>query len=369
MKVAPHTSVLDDAEIGSYEAYRLGHHLHMIGAWAEAIERLDESGAPVPWKWDFPLTVFRDAPDLPPADLIMEIHDALLDLALMKAVDPGVLIEMHRTLDELLESSVELAVYVQNKNGDLCLGGYDNVIYDLSVLDRLATHVLVAPGDSLRKWHELGKLVGRSLYVLALENQAEEISHAMSALIEFAEPMLPEGSLDEVVGVYDRKTDERGLIDRAGRLIQALEKVHLFVLKYLEAPVAVEPYLVFDDRGRRLIVFDVEIPFEELPPEAAGGLQLLRVLVQYASKPVAPDKLISESALSCHVPQLPAYISRLRNALRKRMKQSSRLTIEHPEALKNCFIVANRSACSRSGGKYPFYQLSFNASRVRYIAP
>jgi hypothetical protein len=283
---------------------------------------------------------------------------------------------MYRICDDLIETSTELVRAFKRRNNDGIAKSYRSIQYFQAHVDEVGDELFVGQGESLQDWYHLGVLLGKSLRLEAHDYQRDAIPQVMTQFIDLGRKLLPENALDEVLRLYDPESRYIGTPKRdepAGKLIMAILKLDKCIYQYLQKPVSAKHYLVFDDKNRTVTFFGIEISFDDFPAKAKGGLKVLRVLAQHPGEPLSASQLIEASDLAVEPNQLVAYISRLRQVLKKKIGENEdRWPIElrrESRKTKFCFILPNRTARKRAAGKDPVYELALPPDRVKYIAP
>jgi hypothetical protein len=365
-----------EAVKGSREAYRVGLSLQMFYGWAHSVEVRKDSTISLPKYREFPFTAMGNPTNASLKDrFISRTLNALRRLALMHAVDPVALVEMHRICASLEREFAELLQSFKRKDRRgvrRCLRG---VRYNRNFSGEVGDRLFVGCGEQLLGWYRLGALLAKIRCRLVLGDTQRTIPRVMTDFIELGRELLPDAILGAVVSLYDPRARYIGISNReepGGKLLLAILKLDKSIYKYLTEPDSAEPYIVFDDKNRSVTYFRTAISFDDLPVQATGGLNFFRVFVQRPGIPMSATQLIKESDSVVEANQVTVYLSRFRKALKEKIAQKNKHLIHSMSDSKEaeyCFILPDRKARAQDISKDTYYKLELPPDRVKYIAP
>lgn len=357
---------------GGSEAYRLGISMQRFRGWVDSVKWFADNSPPPLENWPFPFMSF-DNPTNPSSKdrYIDRVAYSVRRLARSRAADPLLVFEMHRLCEDVTKRSNALKLEFKRLNH----GGIAKL--DRSIrsfyaqLNTVGDELFVGQGKPLRDWYHLGTVLGKVLYLYVLDSNRDTIPHVMTEFFVLGRRLLPENALEEVIRLYDPNARHIGVTSKeepAGKLITAILKLDKWINRYLANPVSAKPFCVFDDKDKTFTYFGTNISFDDLP---AGGLALVRVLVQYPSKPLTAEQIVASTELCVKAPQVPQYLSRFRAALQKLIGERQDHPIEYMPDSKEAmsfFIVADRKERNRDASNETYYKLALPPDRVKYIA-
>jgi hypothetical protein len=360
-------------------AYLLGRNVWFIQGWLNAVQSI-ALVRERPWEWQPPRTLFGSSFDEPPDDQVEQINEALTTLVYAKAVDAATLVELHRAMDGAAEKCAAVAEFAHDDlRGDLC-ELYESAAYDLTRASDLQKKLLVDQNGSTEQWRQFGELLGQSVYFLADYFEPTDFQSAFACIIRLGRQLLSPESFDEFDQFFRShvaETTRHTQKEINDKLISLIVKIDELALQSLQAMVPVFPYVVLD-YSRELVVFlESEIAFDAFKKNnAAGGIDLLKVLMKTPGKFLSATHLIEECERSIDPLQLYPYISRFRRVIRRTKDR-------WPDEFKygdnqrrawSAFIISKRKSKrkvsdieSNSDSVGPAYKLDLPATRIRLI--
>lgn len=195
-------------------------------------------------------------------------------------------------------------------------------------------------------------------------------------MIILARDVLPSDEVMKLVRVRD-KIPARGALtslseirDINRQLICSLQELDRWILANFSTGFSREPYIVLDDRRRTVTYLGVEISFDDFSEgNALGGLKVLRILVQHPGQWLSTRDLLNQSKISSDLPQITAYLSRLRNVLRRyeeRWWNAVQNSVEYSKSRQG-FIIPDRGR-RPDVGEGAWYKLDLPSFRVRFVS-
>ena len=352
-----------------WAAYVVGRHPQAIRAWQTIVWRIAVADAP--WHpLTSPIKVFCQSCRQLPFQLFGELDSALVDLAIAKLVDAGLLVELHRQLDRSRESCERFAEMVADDDREGIDEEYAWQDDCWTTVGKLASSLLEKVGD-YPQWTELGIVVGEWLVALlyydcrpplrAVESlKLPGDRQAMDALIG---PVLTLAREQWDAQEADYRGDDTikamGWVDRLAEFDQG-------ILRLLLDKLTPRPLVLIDEPRRELEFLGVRFPFDEFRGRASGGLRCFRVLAENAIRPVTCADIIRLADVTIDEHRLHEYFSGFRGVVKR--ATSAYLDNSPPqkrELAKKAYIVAK--ARKQKHNTPGTYQLQLSPSRVRVI--
>jgi hypothetical protein len=299
-------------------AYLLRRNLWLIHGWLSTVQEFAAFPG-LPWKWEFPSTVFGDSFDTPPEALLIETNDALASLVRARVVDAAALVELHRSLDMAEEKCGLIAeLAVADQRGELCEIYWD-AAFDIGQAIEFEASLLRNHNERSEQWRQFGNLMGKALYYFGQEGfDPHDFKEAVSQLMTVGRRLLPPNLIDELDDYYATIFPFE-LLPGSERyeLIELIQNIDGQSIENLRQGVTSEPYYVLDDQKELVIFLGVEIPFErfQTPPRARGGLDVFRVLIQEPGKFLSAKELVRKSRRNFDPGQLYSYVSAFRTVI------------------------------------------------------
>jgi hypothetical protein len=353
-----------------WAAYVVGHHPQAIYIWLA--NQMQRGNNQVPLHaayrggdYDYLIRPLHE----PPSHYFDDLDRALRDLVIAGSVDAAALFEFRRMLDRSLEICKEMAEFAEWNGHQEMVELYWWHAKDRVDLTSLAAVVLVG---RQQPWQPLGAAIGEILHqivewsyvtpkIQTVLNVARQLnvtaqSRTLRELESLAERMsaIPEWSqLDERV---------------AHQLESALARRDRDLLTELQENAVIDPLLVIDEAGERLIFLQHSFSFEDFRQQGAnGGLQLFLVLARQPSHAIRVDELIEQAGVRTEEVRVSEYFSRFVAVLEPALTPGAIATVPQPSAALKAFIACRRKSRRREKTEY-MLQLPLNRVLYRSVA-
>ena len=358
-------------------AYSIGRHLWFIEGWLRAVRSI-ASIPERPWEWMPPYTLLGTSYSSAPLELFSEIDDALLTLVQAKAVDAAVLVELHRALDAASEKCISIADLAEHNQRDELCELYWNASYDLYCAIRLQRQFLNRQGQLLNPWRQFGDLLGEAVNWFVGQIDPAANPELMTALLKLGERLLPSGALYELESLYDSVVSD-GIrfqgVNRSQQMLSLLFEADARAAELFAEAATEDPYLILDDEQEVLIIFGTIIPFDVFrEANAAGGLDVLRVLIRDPGRFIVAQDVIERSGRTVEPCQLYAYVTRLRCVInRTESSWPGRFRVgDICRRAEMAFVKPQRTKRMRPQNEAkvpagPVYKLDLRPDQVRHI--
>jgi hypothetical protein len=301
-----------------------------------------------------------------------ELRRALRTLALADRVRPGVLVELHRAIDdfasvfrEMVEALEQAAPEQPSPPG----------LEDWREVESLAGSVLVTSPE-LQLWARLGLILGR--FRLQLRLQPEIDRDGMARAVQDLPDLVTElcrtrecRCLQDVA----RIAEEVRRPERSGRLISGYDRIRRWYLEFsrldlqvqsaLKEQQAPEPLLVID-RDRLMLLGETQ----DLAGRSEDQIAVLWLLAEHAERPVARQTILEEGNIVLgKASSLKSIVSRLRTDLLRPLitRSRSRKGGDPLPGERKAFILGRDKR--RASHQWGCYMLTLDAARVRVVGP
>lgn len=214
---------------GSREAYLVGNCIQKFDGWAESVRSVKDWPFGLPTSWNFPYCAFDNPWEHGVKDrLISRLVHSLRRLALMRAVDSVVLVEMHRICSELSRDFVEFMKSCKSHNDKGVAKYFRSIQYHWQFLEATGDELFTGQCSAVQDSYHLGVILGKALRLHVFEDQRDNIPLVMDEFIELGRKLLPKYALDEVIRLYNSQSRYVGVANRhdpAGKLISEILKL------------------------------------------------------------------------------------------------------------------------------------------------
>jgi hypothetical protein len=296
---------------------------------------------------------------------------ALTELALAHIVDAGLLVELHRQLDQIQETCDRFVEMVENDDRE-GIDAEEAWTYDCWATVGRLTRNLIDKGEEYRKWAEMGTELGEwicelrytsvppslpALDRLRASNDRKVLQERLDHLTAFAKELW-----DASAGCYgvDDYTYGSAWIEQLTGFDQA-------VLEVLSAGVGPQPLVVIDEKRSVLEFLGMPFDFSAFREgKAAGGWKCFRVLAEVPMTQITYGEIIERAGIAVDEHRLAEYFSGFRDVVQPAIEKVLPETKPTERQLtKIAFIKA--SPMNERLNKPGSYQLAIPRTRVRTI--